>query len=287
MKTTCGRAIAVFAHNESNNIIACLKSVKEAMGRDDRCVVLNNGSTDNTQILVDQFCKENLFSSQVTIELGDKSNAWNLFVHECNIDAEIYIFLDGDCRISRQSFNALESCIRSQPEINAAAGIPDIGISPKNHKAMIKDGGLSGNLYALPSSFVNKIRNHEIRLPVGLIGDDSLVGALAAWDLNPKNQWNRSRIHICVEANFLYDRISLLDRKDRALYYRRRIRYSLRHFQIKLMRDILKKEGVKGMPATVDELYAKYQDKLRLEWRGLDTWFDYLALKRINRAIGK
>ena len=40
------------------------------------------------------------------------------------------------------------------------------------------------------------------RLPFGLIGDDSLVGALAYWDLDPKAGWDTRRIVVCNDAEF-------------------------------------------------------------------------------------
>jgi len=42
-------------------------------------------------------------------------------------------------------------------------------------------------------------------------------------------------------------------------------------------------EGV--MPSNVDELYRGYASMLRLKWRGVDTWFDYIALRKINGVI--
>ncbi|MEO8839215.1 MAG: glycosyltransferase family A protein [Herbaspirillum sp.] len=143
------RIIAVFAHNEEKNIICCLESVKQAIRDGDECYVLNNGSNDNTGQLVDAFSKQNNFCKLMTIELGDKSNAWNVFCHQLGIVADIYIFLDGDCTVSNQAFDALEFCLKQNPNANAAAGIPAEAISKKYRDAMLRDGGLAGNLYAL------------------------------------------------------------------------------------------------------------------------------------------
>jgi glycosyltransferase involved in cell wall biosynthesis len=279
------RVIAIFAHNETRNIISCLNSVKQAMRDGDECYVLNNGSTDDTGAKVDEFSKENSFCKLITIELGDKANAWNVFCHELNITSSVYIFLDGDCTVSPNSFDALESCIKNKPCVNAAAGLPAEHISKKNRAEMLLNGGLAGNLYALSGDFMHRLRHNKVRLPLGLIGDDSLVGALAYWDLDPKTSWDKSRIISCEGANFLYVRLSLFSITDIRLYWRRKIRYSLRYYQIMLMKAPLKSLGLKAIPVNIEEIYENSIPKLKLYWRGLDTWFDYLALKRIRKSI--
>ena len=109
------RVIAVFAHNEARKIIACLESIKREVRAGDKCVVLNNGSADATSELVEDFSKNNDFCTHVNIEVGDKSNAWNVFVQEIRIKADVFCFLDGDCEILPGSLNALEKCMESNP----------------------------------------------------------------------------------------------------------------------------------------------------------------------------
>src|SRR5262245_11355657 len=181
------KAIAVFAHNEARNIVSCLESIKKAIRTGDACYVLNNGSTDETGNLVSTFAKDNNFCKLVTLEMGDKSNAWNIFSHELDVKASMYIFMDGDCTVLRDAFDSLELCLKQKPTANAAAAIPTERASKKNREEMLKTGGLAGNLYALSQDFMERLRERNVRLPIGLIGDDSLLGALAYWDLNPCN----------------------------------------------------------------------------------------------------
>jgi hypothetical protein len=150
---------------------------------------------------------------------------------------------------------------------------------------MLRDGGLAGNLYALTEGFMGRIRQSSVRLPIGLVGDDSLVGALAYWDMNPRGEWDKRRIVLCRDASFSYDRLSLFSSADLRLYYRRKIRYSLRRYQTMLLQAPLKAHGLMAIPQSIDDLYAGSLPLLKLRWRGPDTWFDYLALRRIRKSI--
>lgn len=279
------RVIAVFAHNEAKKILACLESVKKNIAVGDQCVVLNNGSTDTTHALVTAFAQRHDFCRLIDIEIGDKSNAWNVFIHQIRMQADVFCFLDGDCEMLPDSLNALEACMVRFPSANAIAAIPADHTGHLFREAMLLEGGLAGNLYALPSRFVERIRATNTHLPVGLIGDDCLVGALAYWDLEPKNNWDPTRIVTCAGARFSYTPLSFLSLHDIRLYYRRKIRYSLRRIQTNLMKKPLKQQGLRGIPQDVDALYCRFADDLRLTWRGTETWFDWLAIKEIKTRI--
>ena len=281
------RVIAIFAHNEGRNIIACLESVKRTIRVGDECVVLNNGSTDNTGSLVEKFSVTNSFCRLVTIDVGDKANSWNIFVHKLGIEADLFYFLDGDCEISPNALDALEKCIVRNPIANSAAALPSDKISPRNRVIMMRDGGLAGNLYALPKQFIEKLRKNNVYLPFGLIGDDSLVGALAYWDLNPKTVWDKSRIITCKDADFSYVPLSPFSLRDIRLYYRRKIRYSLRYFQINLMKKPLKDHGLAAIPENIEDLYVLHSSEVKMKWRGIDTFFDYLAARIIRKCIAE
>ncbi|MCU6434127.1 glycosyltransferase family 2 protein [Undibacterium sp. Jales W-56] len=276
--------IAIFAHNESQNIMACLHSVKRAISEGDQCIVLNNGSTDNTDDLVARFASENSFCTLKNIQLGDKANAWNAFIHDFDVEAGHYYFLDGDCALLPDSLTALEDALNQHPEAHVAAALPADGVGDKDKEMLLREGGLCGNLYALSGQFVAQLRSSKVRLPVGLIGDDSLIGALAYWDLKPQQNWDMRRIFICERARFTYDPLSVLSLHDLRLYYRRKIRYSLRYFQNKMLKAPLKAKGLDGIPSHVNQLYHEHMGPLALTWRGLNTWFDWLALKRIRQV---
>lgn len=280
------RTIAVFAHNEERKIIDALECVKEAdAGRDSRCYVLANGCGDATVELVREYATKNPFVELVVLPVGDKANAWNVFVHEVAPAADIYFFTDGDCRIARGSLDALEHCL-SAGGANAAAAVPDNAArtTARQIVSMVRQGGLAGNLYALSGEFVGRVRSRGVRLPLGLVGDDSLVGALAYWDLDPTQEWDMNKIVICGRARFSYTPIALYDPRDLVVLFRRMRRYSVRHFQNIILKPPLKRSGVDGLPHHMEDLYRIYADDLRLKWRGANTLFDWLALRQMRRA---
>ncbi len=278
-------AVAVFAHNEEHAILACLHSVRAALCQGDRCLVLVNGCTDRTGALVAAFCRNNPFCQLVRLELGDKAHAWNVFVHDAAPPADHYIFLDGDCTVLPQACGALADALRLHPRAHAAAALPADGVGAANRRQLRAQGGLAGNLYALSGGFVERLRQQQVRLPVGLIGDDSLVGALAYWDLDPRAEWDQARIVTVEQARFSYRPLSIWSRRDLRLYYRRKLRYSLRRLQIELLKPLLKQRGLAAIPADIGELYVNSRADVALRFSGLDFCFDYLAIKQARRYV--
>jgi len=52
--------IIIPAHNEEKNILMCLESLKNQTFQDFKCVIVNDGSTDKTQEIVEKFLENNL-----------------------------------------------------------------------------------------------------------------------------------------------------------------------------------------------------------------------------------
>jgi glycosyltransferase involved in cell wall biosynthesis len=278
-------AVAVFAHNEARHIVRCLRSVTAGAAEIDlRIYVLCNGSTDDTSTRVAGFAAENKRVSLIDIALGDKCNAWNVYIHDVAPQAEAYVFIDGDSELRPAAISRVLRTLRASPEANAVSGLPDAGRSAKEWRCQIIDNhALVGCLYALPSTFVERIRERRIRLPVGFVGDDSLVGSLAAWDLDPAGDWDAERrIVVCTDAEFRFDPVCIWSPRDLKRHARRLVRYSRRRYEVEMLNDILRSEGLPGMPRDTSELYRRRGHLCRLAWRG--TWmpFDWLALKAIR-----
>lgn len=47
--------IVIPTHNEEENILRCLDSLRKQSFQDFSCIVVNDGSTDNTKVLVEDF----------------------------------------------------------------------------------------------------------------------------------------------------------------------------------------------------------------------------------------
>ncbi|WP_027707426.1 glycosyltransferase [Zooshikella ganghwensis] len=287
-------AIAVFAYNESARITACLESIRvsiinspcNALPEDSfQCFVLANGCSDNTAQVVAEYQKQYSWVNLVDIKEGDKSNAWNVFVHDVAAEAETYIFMDGDCEVVGDSLYQLYQYQKMHPNKNALAAIPmDIGRGTKQQIiTMVTRGGLAGNLYALPHQFIKRVRTENIKLPIGTIGEDSLVGALACFDLDVTKGWDRTRIGVCEQARFTYEPMGWLSWREWKVYYRRKQRYSIRHWQNKMIKAILTTKGPHYLPGDVKDMYQHYLQEIKLSWRGLDTYFDMLAWRQINK----
>lgn len=277
--------IGVFAHNEARQIEACLESIRPQLQPGDVCHVLNNGSTDDTGDVVRAYGARHPFCRLVNIEIGDKANAWNVFVHDVAADADVHVFLDGDCRAKSGALSALRQGFKAAPRALALAAVPDPAISLAFHRLMLSGHGIAGACYALSRSFIERARQLGLRLPLGWIGDDSLVGAMVFWDLDPKGEWDTSRLVVMKDAQFEYDPLSLWSPSDLRLQYRRKIRYALRHRQNQMLHPLLKKEGLSAIPPTVLDLYRRVGPPAPVQGIGPAAWFDRLACQRIQAAL--
>lgn len=286
-KTTEPKAkwsIAVFAYNEEKLIGNCLKSLPlKELGDSFSAYIIVNGTTDQTADIVRKYANNHGNLHLHVLKKGGKSNAWNYYVHEISVLSDIHFFMDGDCRIVGDALNKLATGLGSEPDSNAAAAVPMSGRSRESLvQEMKKDGGLAGNLYALRGVFVERIKKRGIRLPEGLIGDDSWVGAFSATDLGKADNWDKSRTVVCEDAFFMGNYRSIWKIQDWIDQYRRMISYGVRHIQNQGMKEIMHTEGPDGLPETIREIYERYPQHMKLCWRGYWTYFDWLALRGIK-----
>ncbi|MDP1680588.1 MAG: glycosyltransferase family A protein [Burkholderiales bacterium] len=289
MSTTPEKAwpVAVFAHNEERGIIACLDSVLQAATHPIECYVLANACTDGTEALVAKYREDHPNVQLVSIRLGDKANAWNVFVHDAApAGAEYYFFVDGDVRASAAAIDALAAALVDAPQANGASALPYSGRNVKQFRGdMLREKGLAGNLYALRGSFMERLRAQHICMPVGVIGEDALVGAMLKWDLSGDTRWDNNRIAMAEKAGFEFDPMQMTRLSNWKKYFRRRVRYSLREFQNRILGPSIKEKGFTGLPACATDLYKAHPAELVLRWRGVDTFFDWLALREIREAM--
>ena len=281
----------MFAHNESHLIRRCLESVAAApLPEQTTCFVLVNGCNDDTFQVAQQYAKSAPWVQVVNIPIGDKSNAWNVFIHDLATFANCYFFLDGDCIVEPGSFDALETALAQRTDINAASGVPstDNLSTGAYRRELTQDGGLAGNLYALSGNFVQRIQEMKVYLPIGFIGDDSLVGALALWDLETTKEWDRRHLVVCEQARFVYESVWTATLRNPLFYIRRRQRYSLRHFQNQLLANRLKSQGIGAMPERVDFLYANASEsELKPRPHIVDYFFDYMTIRAVRASQRK
>jgi glycosyltransferase involved in cell wall biosynthesis len=284
--------VMVLAHNEERHIGACLDSIFAAdpeMAFD--VFVMANGCTDRTEAIVAEYAARRAGVHLVSIAMGDKCNAWNVFIHETVPEAapgsEAYFFMDGDARATRGSFSAMLRALREQPQAHAASAVPGSGRNrERDARDILQQHGLVANLYALRGAFVERLRASGVRIPLKLEGDDGLVGALVKWDLDPqKVAFDDARIAPCADAQFEFESMSLARPADWRMYWKRAVRYGRRRYEFQLLGKRLKAEGIGGLPRDITELYAD-AGSLRLRWDGVYTitnWFALRGMRRGNR----
>jgi glycosyltransferase involved in cell wall biosynthesis len=280
----------VLAHNEERHIAACLDSIFDAEpGRAFDVFVMANGCTDRTEEIVREYGNHRPGVHLVSIALGDKCNAWNVFVHE-TVPArcpgrDVYFFMDGDARVVPGSFSAMARALATEPRAHAASAVPMSGRSgAHDRRELVEKRGLVANLYSLRGGFVERLRAQNVRIPLKLEGDDGLIGALIKWDLDPKNNgFDDSRIVPCPDAGFVFEAMSPWRLSDGRVYWKRAVRYGLRHFEFQLLGRSLKARGLAGLPREITELY-KDSDALSLRWNGVWTLPNWFALRAMRRG---
>lgn len=279
---SAGRIIvAVLAHNEERRIACCLKSLPLSDPRVAVHVVVN-GSRDRTAEIARGF-------SGVTVHDyadGGKARSWNRFMLDTpGIDADAYVFVDGDAEIAPASVDALVQALERNPQANAAAGMPLNGRKAQAYREEMKRShGLFGDLYALSGAFIGRMRARKIRLPEDLIGDDGLICAMAKTDLANEDDWQDARVVPCPDAGFYCEPASLLSPRSLAVQYRRMVNYSTRHFQNRMISAIMRGEGPAGLPPRLASLYPDWLARLSPRPSPQWWWFDRLALKRMAAA---
>lgn len=278
--------VAVFAHNEARNIVACLDSLQAAASHPITCHVLANACSDRTEALVREYGADHPNVHLVSITLGDKANAWNVFVHQvAPIGSLLYFFIDGDVRAMPGSLDAMAQVLAQHPHANGVSALPQSGRGiAAFQRDMLRNNGVAGGLYGLRGSFVERIRTQAINFPIGTIGEDALIGAMLKWDLRGDTRWDNSRVVVAENAGFEFDSVSPWLSREWKKYFRRRVRYSVRGYQNKMLGRAIQPNGFESLPPHMRDLYPRYPDVLKLEWRGLNTLFDWLAIREIMAA---
>lgn len=242
-------SVCIFAHNEERRIARCLKSITTALGQQPVPIhVLVNGCTDRTLAVVRGYPDERV--RPVVIEVGDKANAWNVYVHEIAPEADVHFFVDGDCWAGGGALDNLACALLfDHPKAHAAAAFPGCGRSRKGwQETMLREHYMAGNLYALRGSTVARMQAENVRLPFGLVGDDSLVTWLCHHDMNRLASPDKELIAPCPAAEFHFDSLRWWSPADIRTYLRRRRRYARRREQLARLLPSLRRYGLIAMP---------------------------------------
>lgn len=232
--------ICVVAHNEQDRIIESLVHIANAIHYSQHTYqvhIVANGCRDYTVPLCQEFCRQNAANFTLhELELGDKANAWNYFTYTVNVENQLAIYIDGDCFIS---INALEDMLKTYDQnnqVNSISGYPaTMGRGSLNwRKNLIEHGETPGNFYALTPQFIKRIKNINFKLPIGLIGDDSVLSWVCGNDLSIKNERRKENFAHSINSLFYYERLVPNSLKNIKSYLRRLDRYSLRRLGMRI-----------------------------------------------------
>ncbi len=288
-------SIAVFVHGEARCIRSALESiVTAAEGTEPRVYVLANGCTKSglAEVRASASILDNLWL--VEIDLADKANAWNLYVHDLFSEEEIaafdaLFFMDGDVALRPNTLHLLVDALDAVASAEAVGGMPSNGRDRDAwRQRMIENGMLAGAFYALRISFIQCLRQHQVRIPIGLIGEDVFVSWLVRSD-----DW-RSSLSVeegprCIfhrKAEFSFRSLSPWLPSDYQTYLHRKWRYMLRGLQCQMLVALITKQGLNALPPDVDELYRMGPIPSRLRWIGIETPLRTIAVQWI-RAFRK
>ena len=272
--------VTVLAHNEEARIAACLASLPVgAEGVTVTAVV--NGSSDRTAHIVRAHAGVEL----VEYGQGGKARSWNRFVLEETRAADAFVFVDGDAQLVPGTVEALAAALAEDPGANAASGLPMNGRRAKAYRrSIVAESGLFGDCYALAGDFVRRMRASGIRLPDDIIGEDGLIRALACTDLASEREWSNARV-VPVEAAGFWCEPNAIDAKGLRQQAARMVNYSVRHFQNRIVSDIMRGPGPVDLPRELASLYGEYLPCFRPRISPLWFAFDRAALARMRESM--
>src|SRR5205085_6644072 len=95
--------------------------------------------------------------------------------------------------------------------------------------------------------------------------------------------WREARLQVSPEAGFLCEptRLSAASLQGQ---YRRMTNYSLRHFQNRIVSEIMRGQGPTGLPARMADLYPQWLGRFSPRTHPAWWWFDRKALARMRAA---
>ena len=280
--------IVMFAYNEQNNIQSSINSVYQSKDKQlNRFVLIANGCTDNTVDVANKTKLQLNFSELevVSLEVGDKCNAWNYYMHNLSSGADVHFFVDADVRFSKNCFNKMHDTLNAAPEETVAiAGLPLSGRNIEFYRSLVKNRScFFGNLYGLRNSFINRIKQENFYLPKRLNWIDSFLTKAVNTDLQFFNYNLPNRVTHIDGVGYEFDSLSPFKLDDIKLYLSRIARYELGKLQEKHL-DAL---GVKNWPQDLNEMNKQILDNFANETAGLSVVKKHLIKKRLRRLLKK
>lgn len=280
--------IIMFAYNEQNNISNSLTSVYENKSTSLKHVYLiANGCSDNTVERAEQLKQELNFTELniISLELGDKCNAWNHYMHKLANEVDCHFFIDADVNFSDNCFEQMHSkLIATEISTVAIAGLPLSGRNIEFYKSLVIERAcFFGNLYGLKHSFVERIRETNFYLPIGLNWIDSFLTKAVNTDIQFFNYNLPNRVTYIDNVGYQFDSLSPFNIDDIKLYFNRIARYELG----KLQETYLDTLDVANWPREMKGINQKIDDNFKQKTNKLSPFKRFLVRKRLTKLLNK
>jgi hypothetical protein len=280
--------ITMFAYNEEDNISTSLTSVHANKGTQiNKVFLIANGCTDNTIQQAERLKKKLHFHELqiIDLEIGDKCNAWNHYMHVLADDVDCHFFIDADVNFSDRCFQKMHSKLMSTANAEVAiAGLPLSGRNIEFYRSLVIERAcFFGNLYGIRHNFVERIREVNFHLPIGLNWIDSFLTKAVNTDLQFFNYNLPNRVTYIDNVGYSFESLSPFNKADVKLYFNRIARYELGKLQEKHL-DAL---DVDKWPKDMKSINQKIGNNFTQETRSLSVIKRFLVRKRLNRLTRK
>lgn len=275
--------IVLFARNEAPRIARAIDSLPVAAAGM-AIHILVNGSTDTTAAVATLHAGKRPDIRVHDLSFGGKARTWNHYVDAIfDGSSTATVFMDGDVVLAPGAVDALVATLADCPGADAVAAAPSTGRNAARYREQIQaEHGLFGGLYLLRGAFLSRLKASGIRLPVDLVGDDGLIGALVKTDLRDESHWRDERVAFAQDASFACDRVALTRPATLGRQYGRMLSYSLRRYQNLIITRIMRGPGPEALPTRMADLYATNRDLFTLRREADAIWFDWLVRRRIS-----
>jgi hypothetical protein len=170
------------------------------------------------------------------------------------------VFIDAYALIAADSFKGFATVLSSHQEAVAATGIAGNGRTMRaaTEETLSKGGRLHGQLHAFRPSFLDRLTQAGLRLPIGLYRGDGLLGSMACHDLDAQTTWESHRIKGTAEAVYRIPELSPFSPGDIVRQFRRTVRQMRGRMENAAVTDIIYRDGFAALPRTANEMIAAW-----------------------------
>ena len=280
-------AIAMFAYNEEKNISRSVKSVFENTDERLSCFyVIANGCSDRTVEILKEI--ENGQGGEkleiVDLEIGDKCNAWNVYMHDIANEVAVHFFVDADVSFTKNAFPIMFETLLSKQGAHAIAGLPCSGRNIEYYRSLVKDRAcLFGNCYGVKYEFIKLLKDNNQRLPIGLNWIDSAITKFVNTDIGVTNNNIPGRVVYNPNAGYRFASLKPYVLNDIKLYFNRIARYKLG----KLQERYLDQMSFSEWPRELAAINMQIKDDIDEGHSKVPFYLKHLVYCRLNKSLGK